>query len=57
MISAKRDVEIVTNAKSCVMVVTYFLATKKFVKMAILIQTIVFKYSDKSDELAYFSKK
>ena len=37
--------------------VTYFLATEEFIKVATMIQTIVFKHSGKSEELTNFSKK
>ena len=38
------------------MEVIYFLATENFIKLATMIQTTVSKHSDKSEELAYFSK-
>ena len=39
------------------MMVTYFLTTVTFIKVTTMIQTIVFKHSDKSEVLAYFSKR
>ena len=38
------------------MVVTYYLAAEEFIKVATMLQTIVFKHSDKSEELTHFSK-
>ena len=34
--------------------VTYFLAAEEFIKVATMVQTKVFKHSDKSEELTNF---
>ena len=39
------------------MVETNFLATEEFKKVATMIQTIIFKHSDKSEELTNFIKR
>ena len=39
------------------MVVTYYLATEEFIKVATMIETIVLKPSDKCEELTNFSKR
>ena len=52
-----RDIEIVITVKSHIMVVTYFLAAEEFLKVVTMIRTIVFKHSDRSEELIDFSKR
>ena len=51
------DIEIVITVQSRIIVVIYFLATEEFIKVATMMQTIVFKHSDKSEELTKFRKK
>ena len=52
-----RDIEIVITVKFRIMVVTYFLATEEFKKVATMIQTRVFKHPDKSEDLINLSKR
>ena len=42
------------TVKSRFVVVTYFLATEEFKEVTTIIQTIVFKHSDKTEQLKFY---